>query len=83
MCDIGQITFPFGGIFFTHTRRQLNPLGASQVMVHKPLGFEASKDSVDRMIPQAPPRPMKSESLATGPRNMHFNLMPLPPHTGD
>lgn len=54
VCDIGQITFPFGGIFFTHTGRQLTQLGASQVTVHKLLGFEVSKDSVDRMIPQAP-----------------------------
>lgn len=66
LCDMGQINFPFDGIFFTQTRRELNQLGASQITIHEPLGVEVSTENVDRTTP----RPMKSESLGTGPDPM-------------
>lgn len=80
MGDAGQVAFPFGGIFFTHTTRWLNQLSASQV--HKALVLEVSKERVDVKVPRPQPRPTKAASLGTRPRNMRFKFMPRSAPTG-
>ena len=77
MCDTGQVTFPFGGLFFTQSMGE--PAQRSSHMVHTPPVSDVSQESIEMKIPRPQPRFMKSESLQTGPRNLHVQFTPCPP----